>query len=290
MTHPSEHSEPNRVTIEDLLRLKRAERPSPEFWTRFEQDLRAKQLAAIMEKRPWWIAFRLPLVVRGLSRFQLPMGAAAVLALSFVVAREFRPSAPLDPVTAPALNTVEAVPVAHVKRPAVAEPIRVAEVGAPRVTAVGASADTQTGPTSVESGQLMAMIPWAAPQSASISDETSKADSIGELPQVHFASAVNPGSDHDFNRQVELAPVGVSVALTPAPEVAVAARVSPVSTREMRRNRILSTLVVADNSSDSERARLAQVHEVVGGSLDDDRLYDSVRRLGMGGDRLTLKF
>jgi len=29
---------------------------------------------------------------------------------------------------------------------------------------------------------------------------------------------------------------------------------------------------------------------VLTSSLDDDRLYDSVRRVGMGGDRLTLKF
>ena len=119
---------------------------------------------------------------------------------------------------------------------------------------------------------------------------SSKADPIGELPQVHFASAMNPGSDHDFDRRVELASDTVSVALAPAPELSVPARVSPVSPREMRRNRILSTLVVADNSSESERSRLVQAHEVVGGTLDDDRLYDSVRRVGMGGDRLTLKF
>lgn len=287
MINQSEHSEPTRVTIEDLLRLKRAERPSPEFWTRFEQDLRAKQLAAIMEKRPWWIAFRLPRAARVLSRLQIPMGAAAVLALSFVVAREFRSSSASDPVSAPVLNTVVAVPAARAKRPAAAEPIRLAEMAAPRATAVVVATDTETGPASVASGQLMAMIPWAAPQSTSMSDGAAKAEPLGELPQVHFASAVNPGSDHDFNRRVELAPVGVSVALAPAAELP--ARVSPVSTREMRRNRILSTLVVADNSSESGRARLVQAHEVVGG-LDDDRLYDSVRRLGMGGDRLTLKF
>jgi len=29
---------------------------------------------------------------------------------------------------------------------------------------------------------------------------------------------------------------------------------------------------------------------VLTSSLDNDQLYDSVRRLGMGGDRFTLKF
>ena len=34
------------VTLEDLLRLKRAERPAAEFWVRFDRELRAKQEAA----------------------------------------------------------------------------------------------------------------------------------------------------------------------------------------------------------------------------------------------------
>jgi hypothetical protein len=70
-------------------------------------------------------------------------------------------------------------------------------------------------------------------------------------------------------------------------EVPVAA---PLSPREVRRNRILTSLVVADNSSEIDRSRLGQVREVLASALDDDGLYDSVRRLGMGGDRLTLKF
>ena len=48
------HEKKRAVTIEDLLHLKRTERPPAEFWTHFERDLRAKQLAALVEKRPWW--------------------------------------------------------------------------------------------------------------------------------------------------------------------------------------------------------------------------------------------
>ena len=290
MINQPEHSEPSQVTIEDLLRLKRAERPAPEFWTRFEQDLRAKQLAAIIEKRPWWIAFRLPRVARTWSKLQMPMGATAVLALSFVVAREFQSSAPMVPVPATAVNAVEAEPVVSEERSLAVALNKRTEISVPRAAATSASSEVPMDPVPAEPGQLMAMIPWAAPQSGPVSESASKADPIGELPQVHFASAINPGNDHDFDRRVELASEGVSVALAPAPELSVPARVSPVSPREMRRNRILSSLVVADNSSESERARLVQAHEVVGGTLDDDRLYDSVRRLGMGGDRLTLKF
>ena len=42
------------VSVEDLLRLKRAERPPDSFWADFDRQLRAKQLAALVEKRPWW--------------------------------------------------------------------------------------------------------------------------------------------------------------------------------------------------------------------------------------------
>src|SRR5262245_42366635 len=65
------------VTLEDLLSLKRAERPPAEFWTRFERDLRAKQLAALVEKRPWWQS--MPRLFAGFSRYHLPIGATAVV-------------------------------------------------------------------------------------------------------------------------------------------------------------------------------------------------------------------
>lgn len=75
------------VTLEDLLRLKRAERPSAEFWTQFERDLRQKQLAAILVRRPWWAP-----MLRGWVRFahlQLPVGATAILALTFLAVRQY---------------------------------------------------------------------------------------------------------------------------------------------------------------------------------------------------------
>jgi hypothetical protein len=84
-----------KITVEDLLRVKRAERPPVEFWARFEQELRAKQLAAIVDKRPWWHA--LSRTLAGTARFHLPLGATAVLALSVFVVREYRrPSADLE--------------------------------------------------------------------------------------------------------------------------------------------------------------------------------------------------
>jgi hypothetical protein len=66
----------SKITIEDLLRLKKVERPSADFWVTFERELRQKQLSALVEKRTSW---------RDIPRFfarraYLPIGATAVLA------------------------------------------------------------------------------------------------------------------------------------------------------------------------------------------------------------------
>ncbi len=79
MNSPTKQST-KAVTVEDLLRLKRAERPAAEFWSQFDDALRAKQLAAIVERRPWWrIEFRG--VAAGLARLRVPVGLAAVAVL-----------------------------------------------------------------------------------------------------------------------------------------------------------------------------------------------------------------
>lgn len=67
-------------SLEDLLRLKRLERPDPQFWEQFERELRSKQLAALVARRPWWRS--LPQFVTAFSRHRLALasGAAAVAA------------------------------------------------------------------------------------------------------------------------------------------------------------------------------------------------------------------
>jgi hypothetical protein len=84
-------SQPNqraKVTIEDLLRLKRAERPSPDFWTNFERDLRQKQLTALVQKRRWW--HEIPRLLN--RRIYLPAGAAAIIAFTVITIRYAVPS------------------------------------------------------------------------------------------------------------------------------------------------------------------------------------------------------
>ena len=301
MMPPPERSEAGKVTLEELLRLKRAERPAPEFWSRFEQDLRAKQLAAIVEPRPWWITFRLPQIARTLVRYQLPAGAAAVLALSFVVVREYRPAfatnAPVLAETsveqfnslpqissAPEVARINSTPESVSSDAGIPSKAEAVDLPAPRIASVEA---LPVGP-----GELLAMIPWAAPQTET-AKPAAEPIALGELPKAHFASAIKPAREHRFDGTVEAVAVTVASA-SPVNEttddlVGSPVQVSPVSPREVRSNRILSSLVVADNA-DTDRSRMAQVREVLTSSLDNDQLYDSVRRLGMGGDRFTLKF
>lgn len=80
MANPEEK---NRVSLEDLLRLKRTERPSAEFWNRFEHELRQKQLTALVHKRRWWHG--LPLLLS--RRVFVPAGAAAVITFTLVSVR-----------------------------------------------------------------------------------------------------------------------------------------------------------------------------------------------------------
>jgi hypothetical protein len=114
----------SKITIEDLLRVKRAERPPAEFWVRFEQELRAKQLAAIVEKRPWWRA--VPHAFAGMARLHLPLGATAVLAITIFGIREYRRPSPgrqaADAAVASAMT-----PVANVESvPAASGPVEIA--------------------------------------------------------------------------------------------------------------------------------------------------------------------
>jgi hypothetical protein len=76
-----------RITIEDLLHLKRAERPAPEFWVNFEHELRQKQLTALMKKRTWWQ--EMPQLFA--RRAYLPLSATAVLAFTLVTVKYYTP-------------------------------------------------------------------------------------------------------------------------------------------------------------------------------------------------------
>lgn len=103
-------SDQRPVTLEDLLKLKRAERPSAEFWGEFDRQLRAKQLRALVEKRPWWHG--LQEAFYSLGRYRLPIGAVAAVAITFFVVKDRFASQPAP------LETRTAVAVASLPGPA----------------------------------------------------------------------------------------------------------------------------------------------------------------------------
>lgn len=294
---------PEKVTIEDLLRVKRAERPSPEFWACFERDLRAKQLAAIVEKRPWWHALHLPQAARMIARYQMPAGAAAVLALSFGVVSQYRTvmmpvsvaateseaSAPVPPVAvisqvAATVTMPTAVVASAPTAEALAGKVESGMDGLVTMPAMITEVALSTAPAPSKSAELTSMIPWGVgpKEDDAVSTRLLKANlEIGSLsPEMSVASLL--GKTRAGEDEVQ----------APQPQVAeVKSAVAPVSSpRELRRAKVLAGLVLADNAEGGDYAKMIHGRDIAANDLSDAQLYDSVRRLGMGGDRFTLKF
>jgi len=292
-----------KVTIEDLLRVKRAERPSPEFWAHFEKDLRAKQLAAIIEKRPWWHALHLPQAARVVARFQVPAGAAAIFALSFVVVNQYRMVEPgsmvssqsdvsAPPAHVPAKVALAAAPAASpavIVAAAVVEEVNTAKMEAKPEVAADAQVAPQISMVSdtvaSKSAELTSMIPWGVGPAEEDTVST-------RLLKTNLEIA---SDSEDLSVASLLGKTGTKaeqVVQTSQPQIAeVKAAVAQVSSpRELRRAKVLAGLVLADNAESSEYAKAIRGRDVAVNDLNDAQLYDSARRLGMGGDRFTLKF
>ncbi len=151
------HDQPRpKVTVEDLLRVKRAERPPAEFWIRFEQELRAKQLAAIVDRRPWWHAASRKFA--GMARLHLPLGASAVLAITFLTVRQYRDTSP----SAQEVSTSPAASALTIAAPSEGGPAFSTPVTAPAaVSSVGVAAATLAEPmvaSNVRPGEISRVI------------------------------------------------------------------------------------------------------------------------------------
>ena len=72
-----------KITLEEVLRLKRREKPSAEFWEQFDRELRRKTLRALVDEKLWHQRYLTP--VFGRMAIALPLAAATVLALVFTV-------------------------------------------------------------------------------------------------------------------------------------------------------------------------------------------------------------
>ena len=257
------------VTLEDLLRLKRAERPPAEFWSQFDRELRTKQLAAIVEPRPWWA----PLIRVGarVSRYQLPIGAAAALALAFVMVGEYRP-ATTDPLFVP--GTAEPLAVqqttAAADKPASLPPQAThasAEI-ASLAEAASASADT----TLANTGSLL------------VSNESqASAPALAEIEPSPSARAVAANLAAAGFREPQVDKMLAHLAHLTETRSRVVEPLTQISRLGESRGRHLAAFnpsAASANVSDGA----PRSSERISTRLSDDRLYDTgLRRLGVGG-------
>jgi len=277
-----EHKRP--VTLEDLLRLKRAERPAAEFWNQFDRELRAKQLAAIVEKRPWWRTF--PRAFGSLSRYHLPLGATAILALTVLTVREYR-----SPIASPAAEenkivaTTATAPsvsgealVAHSVLPARLE-------NAVANTENDASADSATfvlASEATSSGELAQMIPVLGAAPHAFEREVMPAARF-IATNLALAKATEPvvaqnllGASHGFEAR----------ALPPKTPV-----VEPLSQMalpsDVRRSPLLNGAVMSVSMNTSVPAHAPAVRSR---RLSDEQLYDTVSRFDPHGNSFGVKF
>lgn len=253
------------VSVEDLLRFKRAERPPTEFWTRFDQELHAKQLAALVEKRPWWRS--LPLAIRGLTRYHLPVGATAVLAITLISLRDTAQVTPagaddfdsLVPVTAP-------VAIAALSGAS-------ADLSAEAVNALSEEPAPELALSSDASapGELSRMVPMLPAEQLASQDERPSARSIAENRAV--AEMMLGTTSSGFETRALPVRAQPQEPLTQIPNPS-----------ERRRSRFAPAFAAAAvGTSPVPTARVAS-------RLSHEELYDSINRFGARGNSVSIKF
>jgi hypothetical protein len=278
-----EHKRP--VTLEDLLRLKRAERPPTEFWSQFDHELRAKQLAALVEKRPWWRT--LPNVFGGLSRYHLPLGATAILALTVLTVREYRSVAPGQILDTP--NNVAASTPAAMTPPQEVAFIRNAASGTQEKTAAVAENDAGNDASNfvlaseaTVPGQLSQMMLGAAPHSNASGQETT--------PAARFIAAnlaLVKASEPAIAQNLLGASRGFEARAIPARTPVVDPLSQMASPSDVRRSRLLNGAATAVSMNSPVPVRTTEFRSR---RISDEQLYDTISRFDARGNSASFKF
>jgi len=288
----SDNDQP-KVTLEQLLRVKRAEKPSPEFWAQFERELRMKQLAAIVEPRPWWAPFIR--VGSRLARYQMPVGAAAVVALTLLTVRQYDTASPAEAgraavpqiaaekverrgLTLAASADVAARGEAPVSLAADASELAGGAQRAPRASSVGRQA--------LGAGMMLGGL--ASGLHAEASDE---ADSRSVAAQMVAANLeVVKTSESELVPLLELSLASQPTQLGKVAAVAARDPLSRVGAEaaQKRSSRLLgsalpATATVVASTASSSTLRLNR-------SISEERIYDSMRRGRLSADRVPIKF
>jgi len=260
------------VTLEDLLRFKRSEQPRPEFWNEFERELRAKQLAAIVEPRRWWT----PLIRVGarVGRMQLPVGAAAILAVSLISIRDNGTT--LSTLQIPVLEESEVAAPAVVLADSPEEMVEDQASGYQALVHDVQSADQDLdaiAPVMIESRDQSAI-------AASLERNDEPSPSARYIAaNLAAAQEADPGlMDDVFGRSLRHTQVRQPIQ-DPLAHVS--------SPGESRRSRLLATALPV-NAGANELG--VNANERLGRKLTEERLYDTITRVGVKGDRVAIKF
>lgn len=276
-----------QLSVEQLLRLKRTEKPAPEFWQQFEREMRIKQLAAIVEPRPWWAPFIR--VGTRVARYQLPVGATAILALTFITIREYRlPEAEVGftpEIVATKIDTMPgpAVPTAANDRAIAAEASLSARPAAPAAAPASADADRSRATPEQVAG-MVSMLGGPEVQSANATEYSPAARAIAANLAAVKASAPELVQMIDRVSGVDelMSPPARTQAVDPLSRIQ-----SPGESR--RTARLLASALPAVSYSggdDGSRVTADRIER----SLTEERLYDSVSRFGVKADRVAIKF
>lgn len=248
MSDPLHNAKP---TLEELLKLKRHERPDAQFWAGFDRELRQKQLTALVKRPRWWHSFG----SMG-RRVYVPAGAAAMVAFALVAIRYNAPVRTVEPEEArvriePAAPAVETLPdtvvASRYEEPvAMAAPTEDRALPAPSTT----SARNEISPSARSIAANLERLAQAEPE---------------------LVNAVL-GSRLSSSARVQTASYESEPAATANP---------PARFRLIAR--------YADRALSPEPSAPALVRERIARRLGDG-LVDDVSRIGVGANRVSLKF
>jgi hypothetical protein len=264
------------VTLEDLLRFKRAEQPPAEFWNEFERELRAKQLAAIVEPRPWWAPFIR--VGARLGHLQLPVGAAAILAVTLVSIRQYEGTEPIS-MEPPALSLQQPIPESMLQvrsisdlsytedLPVATDPNEYSEAMPVEENALSVVAAVEPAPRSPQSNDAPTAEREPSPSARYIAANLAAA-------QEADPSLMDDVFGHSFRHAQSRQPIRDPLAQVSSPG-------------ESRRSRLLATALPV-NAGAAELG--GGTNERFARTLTEQRLYDTISRVGLRGDRVAIKF
>jgi len=257
-------------TLENLLRLKRAEVPTAEFWTRFETELRQRQLAAIVEKKPWWCAFPKAYVFTLRHNRQIGSVAALVVA-SFFGYHEFHGGA------LPGLRVSGQTAFASVSARQDAVP-EVAVVSGKPAFATDISRSASVVSVSVASNsprtgfEKAASVPEDAMPSARLIAANFEAAHLNGQGSAGNAGGFQSGFETQTASLVGQIDEPLAAMTTPAAE---------------HRSRLMAGAGPAMGATSIVSER---VSERVASHISDDRLYEQLSRYGVGATEVSIRF